>query len=257
MLWALNNLSGQDCSVDRVHFTFGEKISYSVYYHWGFIWVEAGEASFSIQKNIFENRPVYHFIGEGKSAPKWDWMYKVRDRYESMVDTTGLFPLYFKRDVQEGSTILKEEYFFNKYQKSILTKVQKNNAPLMTDTLPFLTCMYDAISMVYYARCIPFNNYKTGDKIPITMLIDNEIHNLYIRYLGKETIKIEGKGTYETLKFSPLLVEGTIFKGGEGMTVWVSNDESKIPLKITTEILVGSIDVIFNTIEGVKNSSKK
>ena len=72
------------------------------------------------------------------------------------------------------------------------------------------------------------------------MFIDNEIYNMYIRYMGKETLKTQ-YGKFRAIKFMPLVVKGTLFEGGEKMTVWVSDDANKIPLRIESPIVVGSV----------------
>jgi len=74
------------------------------------------------------------------------------------------------------------------------------------------------------------------------MFLDNEVYDLYIRYLGKETIKTR-YGKFHAIKFKPLLVKGTIFEGGEKMTVWVSDDPNHFPVRIESPIAVGSIKV--------------
>lgn len=74
------------------------------------------------------------------------------------------------------------------------------------------------------------------------MFLDNEIYHLYIRYLGKEKIKTRF-GTFNAIKFRPLLVKGTIFAGGEKMSVWVSDDPNHIPVRIESPIVVGTIKV--------------
>ena len=74
------------------------------------------------------------------------------------------------------------------------------------------------------------------------MFLDNEVYNLYIKYLGKEEIKTKF-GKFKAIKFKPLLVKGTLFQGGEKMTVWVSDDENHIPLRIESPIVVGSVKV--------------
>jgi len=79
-----------------------------------------------------------------------------------------------------------------------------------------------------------------NDKIPYTMFLDSQIYNLYIRYLGKETIKTR-YGKFRAIKFKPLLIYGTIFKGGEKMTVWISDDANHLPLRIESPISVGKI----------------
>jgi len=74
------------------------------------------------------------------------------------------------------------------------------------------------------------------------MFMDNEKYDLYIRYLGKETIKTK-YGKFRAIKFKPLLVKGTIFEGGEKMLVWVSDDANHLPLRVESPISVGSIKV--------------
>jgi hypothetical protein len=98
------------------------------------------------------------------------------------------------------------------------------------------------LSAIYYARNIDFNKYKVGDKIPFSMFLDNEVYNLYIRYLGKETIKTK-KGKFKAIKFKPLLIKGTIFEGGEKMNVWVSDDANHVPVRVESPISVGKVQV--------------
>jgi hypothetical protein len=100
----------------------------------------------------------------------------------------------------------------------------------------------DVLSAIYYARNIDFDRYKPGDKIPFSMFIDNEVYELFIRYLGKEVVKTR-YGRYNAIKFRPLLIKGTIFEGGEKMNVWVSDDRNHIPLRIESPITVGSVKV--------------
>ena len=74
------------------------------------------------------------------------------------------------------------------------------------------------------------------------MFLDNETYDLYIRYLGKETVKTK-YGKFRAIKFKPLLIKGTIFEGGEKMTVWVSDDANHLPLRVESPISVGTIKV--------------
>jgi hypothetical protein len=100
----------------------------------------------------------------------------------------------------------------------------------------------DVLSAIYYSRNIDFSKAKIDDKIPFSLFLDYEVFNMYIRYLGKETIKTR-YGTFRTIKFKPLLVKGTIFEGGENMTVWVTDDQNRIPVRIESPIIVGKVKV--------------
>lgn len=74
------------------------------------------------------------------------------------------------------------------------------------------------------------------------MFLDDQVYNIYIRYMGKEEVNTKF-GKFRAIKFKPLLIKGTIFEGGEKMTVWVSDDENKVPLRVESPISVGNIVV--------------
>uniref|UniRef100_UPI0026023C7A DUF3108 domain-containing protein n=1 Tax=uncultured Odoribacter sp. TaxID=876416 RepID=UPI0026023C7A len=95
---------------------------------------------------------------------------------------------------------------------------------------------------------INFDTLKPKELIPIRILIDNKIYDLYIRYLGIDKVRVGGKKR-ECYVFSPLLVEGDVFKGGENMKIWVSKDEYRIPLMVEAKILVGSVKGILEPAE--------
>ena len=83
------------------------------------------------------------------------------------------------------------------------------------------------------------------------MFLDDEVYNLYIKYEGKETVKTK-YGKFRAHKLKPLLLKGNVFKGGEQMTVWVTDDENRIPVRIESPISVGSIKVDLKKHENLK-----
>ncbi len=226
--------AGDDfCGIRNTAFSSNEILVYNVFYSVIGLYVNAGTATFSMHLERMNNKPVYHVIGAGNSNSSYDWIFKVRDRYESYFDTTYLQPIRFIRDVNEGGYQKHEDVNFNQ---------QNNTATTTSGVFKVPNCVQDVLSSIYYARNIDFNKYKVDDKIPFSMFLDNQVYNLYIRYLGKETIKTR-YGKFRAIKFKPLLVKGTIFEGGEKMTVWVSDDPNHIPLRIESPIAVGSVKV--------------
>jgi hypothetical protein len=178
-------------------------------------------------------KPVYHITGDGKTYSFYDNFFKVRDKYETFIDTATLQPLRFIRNVYEGGYKKYENVTFNKTTNSAITNQGVYKVP---------ECVQDVLSAVYYSRNIDFNKHKVGDKIEFSMFLDNEVYQMYLRYLGKETIKTK-YGKFKAIKFKPLLIKGTIFEGGEKMTVWVSDDKNHIPLRIESPISVGSVKI--------------
>ena len=146
------------------------------------------------------------------------------------------------------------KYLFNQIDKEVYTLRQMNEeADFKKDTVAFKGCGFDVLSMIYYARNIDFSKAEIDEKIPVRIFIDNEMHETYIRYLGKEELKVRGVGKFQCIKFSPLLIEGTIFNAGEDMTVYVTDDLNRVPLLIETPILVGSIRARVEKMSGLRH----
>ncbi len=233
-------------------FKSGEKITYNAVYNWGFIWIKAGIVEFSVNETNYFNEPAYHLIAAGVSIPSYDWLYKVRDYYQSYTKKETLSPLFFSRNTYEGGYQVNNQFEFNYADSTIFTKTKNTNKAYNEDTLINNKKTYDVLSAVYLIRNIDFTQYSINDTIPIRVIIDNEIFELYIRYLGKEIIKTHDKRKFHTIKFSALLVEGTIFKGGEDLFVWVTDDLNRIPILVEAKILIGSIKATLAETENLK-----
>ena len=221
------------CGISNSTFLAGEQLTMTVFYNVAGVYVNAGTANFTNTLEKLGGKTLFHIVGDGKTNPSYDWIYKVRDRYETFIDTTSLQPLKFIRNVNEGGYKKYENITFNRSANTAVTNKGVYKVP---------SCVQDVLSSIYYARNINFDKYKSGDRIPFTMFLDNDIYNMYIRYLGKEDVKTK-YGKFRAIKFKPLLIKGTIFEGGEKMTVWVSDDKNHIPLRIESPITVGTVKV--------------
>lgn len=224
---------GDFCGIRNTAFQSGEVVNMTVFYSTLGAYIGAGDATFTTTIERFNGKPVYHAVGVGKTYSFFDNFFKVRDRYESYIDTATLLPYKFIRNVDEGGHKIYNNVTFN---QSANTAVSTNGVFKITD------CMQDVVSAVYYARNIDFSKYKPGDKIPFDMFLDDEIFHLYIRYMGKEKVKTR-YGKFHAIKIKPLLIKGTIFEGGEKMTAWVSDDPNHLLLRVESPISVGSVKI--------------
>lgn len=224
---------GDFCISSNDAFLPGERITFKVYYSVIGLYVDAGTAEFSVTREQFNNKPVYHVVAEGNSNPRYDWIFKVRDRYETYMDTSSLLPLRFVRSVNEGGYKKQEFVTFNH---------QSGKATSTNGIFTVPKCIQDVISAVYQARNINFSTYKPGDKIPFSLFLDDKVYDIYVRYMGTEEVKTR-YGRFKAIKLKPMLIKGNVFSGGEKMTLWVSNDGNHIPLRIESPISVGSVKV--------------
>jgi hypothetical protein len=221
------------CHIKNTSFKDGERLLFKVYYNMSPLWIHAGNAVFSVESEMLDKKKVFHISGVGKTQSSYEWFYKVNDKYETFLDEETLYPQRFIRNVNEGGFKIYNYVNFNhKAGKAVSTN----------GVFDVPKCTQDVLSAIYFARNIDYNKYKPGDKIPFKMFLDDQVYDLYIRYVGKEVIETK-YGKFNSIKITPLLIQGTIFKGGEKMAVWVSDDANHIPLRVSSPILIGSIKV--------------
>ncbi len=233
-----------NCTIENTAFQQGEKVGFNVYYTVGnLINAHAGAGSFTTTLEKLNGRSVYHVKGEGRTLPSYEWAYKAVDTYETYMDVETMQPLKFIRNINEGGYKKYQNVGFNKSNNTAITNEGVFKVP---------ACVHDVVSAVFYARNIDYNKLRTNDRVSINLFLDNEIYNMYIRYLGKEVISTK-YGKFKAIKFKPLTIKGTIFEGGEKMTVWVTDDENRIPVRIESPIIVGKVRIDMVSFQGIRN----
>jgi hypothetical protein len=240
--------TSKKCVQKNTAFQYGEEATYIISYNWFVLFSEVGHVTMKIEKDKIFGTDAIHLSAEGSSYSWWDKFFKVRDRYEVWVREDNLRPMFFQRNNREGEFRQHESYTF-KNDSVIYRKNKVNDRSLRYDTLKITPCTFDVMSALLYTRNLNYSTYKIGDKIPITVALDEESYDLYFRYQGVETIKLKELGTIECMKFTVLLVEGTIFHGGEDMTLWVTNDKNHIPVYVESPILVGNVKARITSIK--------
>lgn len=210
-------------------YKLGENFTYNI----SFAGIKVGDASLKINsiKNI-NDKSCYQIIGTGKTTPFFDFFFKVRDTYETLLDTSSVLPVKFKRDISEGGFKKLQIYEFN----------HNNNIVNSKDTSYYIyNDSQDMLSALFFARTFNAADLKINDKFFIPIFMDEENYFLEIKYLHKDTLNTNF-GFIECLVFKPLMQEGRVFENGEKMKVWISNDENHILLKVETQIWAGKIE---------------
>ena len=88
------------------------------------------------------------------------------------------------------------------------------------------------------------------------MFLDSQIYPFKLRFLGKEILETK-IGAVKTLKFRPLVQTGRIFKAQESVTIWITADKNKIPIKMKANLSVGSLRADLEAYKGLANSFEK
>ncbi len=234
-------------------FDGGERVVYVINYTWGVIKTDVGEAVVSIKRLNNETFGDYfHSIITGYSYKFYEMFFRVKDLFESKFNTTNGRPFYFHRDISEGRYRMKNWHTFNS-DYSINATVQRMDKPPKDTLLKGRECTFDLVSLFYFSRNMDFSRIVPGVEQPISFAIDDEIFDLYYRYIGPEVKRVPGMGQFRTLKFAARVVVGEVFSGKEELIIWVSDDMNRIPLMFETPIVVGKVTGRVSSFKNLKH----
>jgi len=96
---------------------------------------------------------------------------------------------------------------------------------------------------------------KVGESIMVDMFFDGETTKFKLKFIGTEDLSTKF-GVVPTMIFRPYVQSGRVFKEQESLTVWISDDDNKIPVAIKASLAVGSIKADLDAFKGLKYSFK-
>ena len=217
-------------------FKTGEWFKYKLSYSG---WFKAGEATVNLNEDV-NNNQLLHAKMIGKSTGAVNLFFKVHDRYESYFHKKNIKPYRFIRNINEGGYTKNIEILFDQ-----TTKVAKVNnfKKKSSKDFSFNENSQDMVSVFYYLR----NFFRKDDldknnEIAIDMFFDSENYSLKIKYLSTEIINTNF-GKILCHKIQPYVQSGRVFKKDESLTMWISADKNRIPMRIKADLLVGSIRI--------------
>ena len=226
-------------------FDVGEWFKFRV--HYGF--VNAGYATLEVKDAFVNNKKVFHVIGKGYTTGLSRFFFKVVDTYESYIDKETGNPYQFVRNINEGGYTKNQEGFFNQSSHRVTVKDYKKKTE-KTFVIPKNT--QDILSTFYYLRNYPtIDKIKPGEFVEIDMFFDDETTKFKLKFMGREDITTKF-GVVSSMIFRPLVQSGRVFKEQESLTVWVSDDENRLPIRIKADLAVGSLKADLDAFKGLK-----
>lgn len=230
-------------------FDTGEWFKFRI--HYGAL--NAGYATLEIKEAVVNNKKVFHAVGKGYTTGMSRFFFKVDDLYESYFDKQTGKPYRYVRKIDEGGYTKNEEGFFEQDENRILVKDYKRKTE---KTVVVTQNVQDILSSFYYLRNHPtIDKLKEGESISIDMFFDDEITKFKLKFVGRENITTKF-GSVSTMIFKPLVQTGRVFKAKEGVTLWVTDDDNKMPVRIKAELVVGSLKADIDGFKGLKSPLK-
>lgn len=212
----------------------GEQLKYGLYYSF----VKAGTAYIRNRGLVdIGGRPAYLIQTTAFSASVIDAFFKVRDINQSWLDAQTFYSRGYGQSVREGNYKRDEWVIFDPSNRRYYGQIQKKEAPreisgtLETDVTDFLTALY-------YVRA---QKLEPGKDIVFDIINREKQYPLIVKVHGRERVKTPA-GHFDCIKVEPQLRgEGIFVAKGKSLTVWLTDDAYRMPVKMKTEVFIGSV----------------
>lgn len=210
-------------------FTVGEILNYDIYYGP----IVAGSATIAAPSyEYYNNRKCLKVEFTMRSAKFFDFFFKVRDYYSSLIDAEGLFPWKFEQHIREGGYKKDSFAWFD----------QANHTAKTSDGGPYGIRPYtqDIVSTFFFARTLDYDTLRIGQSIHFSNFYENKVYPLDVKFLGLEDVDTKA-GRFHCQIIEPIIVKGGLFRNTGRIVIWITNDSLKIPVKVQTEVTIGSV----------------
>ncbi len=196
----------------------------------------------------------YKVEGVGRTMATYRWFFNLEDVYTIWVDPVSLRTAFFESDLHEGDYTFRSRYDYDWEQAQVHTRWQSRKRPVREKTMPLTSESMDPVSLFFNLRSARAEDFTPEEHTELQMVLQDTIRHLRFRYLGRETKKVRNMGKFKTLKFDCQLgtSEGFSFTDGTVFTIWISDDENKIPIYIESPVRVGSINAYISGYKGLK-----
>ena len=243
ILFSLKTFSQEDDQfryVENEAFGLGELLEYNV----GYKFIKAGEGFFYIKKKPVEvsGRKCYDVHFGVRSLESLEWLYKVRDSYNSKIDIGGIFPWEYRQKIRENNYRRKVKAEFDHRKKKAYTK---------KDTFDIPKYVHDIVSAFYCVRTLDLKNYTKDSVISLQNFYKDSTYTLDVIIHGREVVEVPA-GKFKCVKIEPLVQEGGLFKSEGSIVIWVTDDDRKIPVKVGTEIVIGFVGAELRSYNGLR-----
>lgn len=221
-------------------FRIGERLQYHLKY--GII--KAANTEIAVVKDtIIRGEPCYHVVFTANTIPVFDNFFKVDDRYETFIHKDAMCPLYFKQRLREGKFSKDDEIEFFHHTGRARSLVQNKDFPMNAYA-------QDILSAYFYVRTLNLKSFKNGESIYLKQISDDKEYPLEVKVRYRDVIETE-VGTFNTVVVEPLVQGAGLFKSEGRILIWMTDDDNKIPIKISIKVPVGAITAEIASMEGI------
>jgi hypothetical protein len=218
-------------------FSGGEVAVYDVHWDSGPLNLPAGRATI----RVVDGEPGAERWEFEVTAETADWVssfFQARDRFSTRANG-DLEPLEHVREIREGRRQLDRAYVFDREARVVrvgdsLANARRSDALALPLGAPSAR---DAVTALFYVRTLSLEPAAIV-RVPINEAGSSLV--LQVAVGERESIEVAG-GTFRALRLEPRLMRRIERRRPIAMTIWLSDDERRVPLRAVIEAGFGRV----------------
>jgi hypothetical protein len=206
----------------------GERLVFTVRYGM----IKAGTAVMEVvDRRRVGGRPAYHVVSTASSNAVFDGIYRVRDQVVSLMDEDRLYSLYFEKHLREGRYRADQQVRFD-HERAVAIYHDGREAAITPGA-------FDVLAAFYRVRTMPL---QPGQRFFLESHDNRKNYPLRVTVLRRERIETPA-GVFDCLVVEPTLRSGAFFKNEGKLTIWLTEDDRRMPVLMRSKLPIGSISV--------------
>jgi Protein of unknown function (DUF3108) len=220
-------------SARAASFSEGERLVYDI----SWLGMNVGTGTLEVKsKESYEDRKVFRIVSKARSNKFISLFYPVEDRIESLVDADGVFPYSLQVQQRHGPRRVSKQILFDQ-EEHRATMTYKGKTQIYS--IP--PQVQDSLSCLYFLRTL-----RTLQDLPIGQSVFMDVYeskknwHVEVQVLSHERVEVP-IGTFDTIKVKAKIQYGGVLMDKGDITLWVTDDERRIPIQMEGRIMIGSI----------------
>lgn len=251
VIFAINTQAQTQCKINNTFFQAGEEMSYDLYFKYGLINTKAGVSTLTTIAEKYDGKEALKMTLTAKSTGTIKKIFNLNDTLSCYL-TKDLVPLAYIKNAEEGKDFTQErvKYTYNGNGVSINAKRYKNGDFKFDETITSKSCIYDMMSVVYYARTLNYSTMKKGDTSKIDFISGKKKVNMIIQYEGIERVEANDNRKYNCIKLTLSIMDDAFSDMKEAMKVYITNDNNRMPVRLDSKLNIGSTRAVLKSYKG-------
>jgi Protein of unknown function (DUF3108). len=216
--------------------------------------MKAGTAQYKVNDARYNNLPVHETSLKLKTSSFFDKIFKIRDTLHVYTDW-NVEPMYYIRNIHEGSTEYKEETFFQTFSsnQTKVRTIRTNDEGIKFDTIMIAnTKGFDFLSIFAYMRTWDYASIPIETTHNLVVFMGKKQTNVILRFKGQSILEKNENLKYKTYRVELDIADAAFSESKNAMEAWISDDKNHIPLKIKAKLKVGAMEVDIANHKGLK-----